>query len=563
MALSQEDKKEIINAIKAESTGIDELTVATSLDGVMTLPAIRGTEVVSVPVALLSKPAVDAAAAALNATKAADDAAFAADSAGALARSAAEEATAAAQKAKSAVVEFRSIEPDVAQVVSNSSSTHLSTDRGCRVVYNSASARFVLAVSDLMPAAESGVAPASALSSDSSGSGDVQAQELSGVTCYSNWADADSFGQLSAEGRIPEAGKIYLCTDENKIYRWSGSELVEIPIGLALGYTSGTAFPGNDGLNLDNAVNAVKKTVGWHTRWLNYLAMLPADGYWDGTGVQPPYGVWLCPDRDGGAIFRCFDNSDFYGLGESTYNTHLDPGSALFRIGSAICAIDDSGRFKPVSVTEEATRQVFIDMWCEAWGKLGGYDSEATDGCPFIGNGLRMDYETALRVFRLHVPGRDSIMNNRYMNIHNVPTLLPIYTEFVTDCVYMFCNAMSLTHLHLAMNVKVANNMFSGCTNLREITGLLNIVGCNTDYTVADMFKGCKALENLNLHFLSHSISFADSPNLSLDSILYMVENANNKAPITITLHPQAYARLTDEIIDLASSRQISFATIQ
>jgi len=46
MALTQEDKNELLNAIKAESQSVDELTEVDSLDGVNSLPAMRGTEVV-------------------------------------------------------------------------------------------------------------------------------------------------------------------------------------------------------------------------------------------------------------------------------------------------------------------------------------------------------------------------------------------------------------------------------------------------------------------------------------------------------------------------------------
>ena len=53
MALTQAEKNEMLNAIKAESQSIDELPVVSSLEGITTLPAIRGTEVVSAPVSLL------------------------------------------------------------------------------------------------------------------------------------------------------------------------------------------------------------------------------------------------------------------------------------------------------------------------------------------------------------------------------------------------------------------------------------------------------------------------------------------------------------------------------
>lgn len=44
-----------------------------------------------------------------------------------------------------------------------------------------------------------------------------------------------------------EAGKIYVNTDDNKTYRWSGSAYVEISKSLALGETSSTAFAGDKG----------------------------------------------------------------------------------------------------------------------------------------------------------------------------------------------------------------------------------------------------------------------------------------------------------------------------
>lgn len=95
MALTQTDKNEIIEALKAESTAIDDLTVVTSLDGVNTLPAVRGSDVVSVPMELLRKPAADAA-------KAAAAAATSATNAEAQATAAAKSAAEAEKKATSA-----------------------------------------------------------------------------------------------------------------------------------------------------------------------------------------------------------------------------------------------------------------------------------------------------------------------------------------------------------------------------------------------------------------------------------------------------------------------------
>lgn len=51
-----------------------------------------------------------------------------------------------------------------------------------------------------------------------------------------------------------ESGKIYLNKSLNKTYRWSGSQLVEVGGGVALGETSETAFAGNKGKEVYDAV---------------------------------------------------------------------------------------------------------------------------------------------------------------------------------------------------------------------------------------------------------------------------------------------------------------------
>lgn len=119
MALTQADKTELLNAIKAESQSVDELTQVTSLDGIVSLPAIRGTEVVSAPVSLLRKPADDAARAALAAATNANDAASQANTAreqaagaASTANAAAANADEAAQAANDAVAEAQAVVQD-------------------------------------------------------------------------------------------------------------------------------------------------------------------------------------------------------------------------------------------------------------------------------------------------------------------------------------------------------------------------------------------------------------------------------------------------------------------
>jgi len=72
-------------------------------------------------------------------------------------------------------------------------------------------------------------------------------------------AGAEAYGTKNSSNTCtPDAGKIYVQTDNNRTYRWSGSGMVEISASLALGTTSSTAYAGDKGVAVTNAVNDVK-----------------------------------------------------------------------------------------------------------------------------------------------------------------------------------------------------------------------------------------------------------------------------------------------------------------
>ena len=123
MALTEEEKKElvrdVVNQIKTASQSVDELEAVSTLDGVVSLPAMRGETVVSAPLKLLSKPAEDAAAVAKSSAAVADASAKKADTATATAKAAAQtandaasKATDAAQKTNAAVAKAESVEAE-------------------------------------------------------------------------------------------------------------------------------------------------------------------------------------------------------------------------------------------------------------------------------------------------------------------------------------------------------------------------------------------------------------------------------------------------------------------
>lgn len=102
-------------------------------------------------------------------------------------------------------------------------------------------------------------------------------------------------------------------------------------------------------------------------------------------------------------------------------------------------------------------------------------------------------------------------------------------------------------------------HVFDSCRNLRYV---LNMGLNDTQGKKTGMFVGCVALETVELKGLYQgTVSFEHSPKLSLDSIKYMLNNRNKsgaaltdeKYKFTIKLHADVFAKLTDDIIALAT----------
>lgn len=260
------------------------------------------------------------------------------------------------------VVEFNAFVEDVTPQMASSSKN--STDAGCMVVYNAATNRFVLAVSNRNVAVDADwgavLRPQRVASTPSTaivGGGDLTKVQVTdywnikdtGITLitsafiyYNNWLDADSFGKYTTDGRVPESGKIYTCTSENKTFRWSGTELIAIGSDLALGHVAGSAFPGDEGAQLKELQEMASRQIHDNAHRINTIGILPADGYWDGTDKEPTSGVWLCPNGDDGVYFRSFGNTDFYGIAEEFYNSDIyyNPGW-LYRLPDGIYRINN------------------------------------------------------------------------------------------------------------------------------------------------------------------------------------------------------------------------------
>jgi hypothetical protein len=99
-------------------------------------------------------------------------------------------------------------------------------------------------------------------------------------------------------------------------------------------------------------------------------------------------------------------------------------------------------------------------------------------------------------------------------------------------------------------------NTFYNCRLLSTVPELN--VSAVTNFT--NTFGNCSALTTCHLNHLKISIQFAQSPNLTEESIMYMINNSQSGTGRVMTLHATAKARLSSQDIDDASAAGWTFA---
>lgn len=108
------------------------------------------------------------------------------------------------------------------------------------------------------------------------------------------------------------------------------------------------------------------------------------------------------------------------------------------------------------------------------------------------------------------------------------------------------------------------SQLFYGCNQLVTIIG-----GITFENTANNMaFISCTRLQDVQFNMLRYNVDLRDSPLLTLESFQYLIENATNTSAITVTVHADVYAKLTDPqqadwyaVNTAAQGKHISFAT--
>ena len=135
------------------------------------------------------------------------------------------------------------------------------------------------------------------------------------------------------------------------------------------------------------------------------------------------------------------------------------------------------------------------------------------------------------------------------------------YSFHNTDLEELIFQPASQIENHIARLLPVdtpsLQGTFASNSKLKRIGG----IDCS-NVKFNQTFDGCTSLVEVRLYKVSNSVSFGDSANISENSILYIIQNAAPTSAITITLHHDAYARLTSdtEVVTTLSEKNASLA---
>ena len=186
---------------------------------------------------------------------------------------------------------------------------------------------------------------------------------------------------------------------------------------------------------------------------------------------------------------------------------------------------------------DEAKLALFVDQWNAACGSYGKYNpANAPDAQhPFYLNTLWLTYAEAIKIAEQKPSWGTRQTDFLWRNIKtNIPQLIGAVASAYGNCF---------------SNIEVVNLKYLSPTSMGTcFTGNDNKSVLNFNAYMLESASGCfKApnLEVLEISNLKISLDLSKCPLINLASWQGLVTNAVNTSPITVTVHPEVYAKLT------------------
>lgn len=216
----------------------------------------------------------------------------------------------------------------------------------------------------------------------------------------------------------------------------------------------------------------------------------------------------------------------------------------------------------------DAKTALFNDLWNEACFGFGnspqtieGYYDE--DTAQYVLNGMTLSYAEALCVFDAGKMRGSGNTLKYYAGNLRIRTNLPPVQAWGSNLydysnAFVYCSNLEVANIGLQAN-KCAS-AFHGCNKLTKVIGKIW-------HPEAPVMISTPTLTEI--HFYWHwddgnrTLNITNIPNISKESLQWMITNAATNSPgvRTVTLHADAYARLTDDMKALAAEKSITFVS--
>ena len=251
--------------------------------------------------------------------------------------------------------------------------------------------------------------------------------------------------------------------------------------------------------------------------------------------------------------------------------------AGVHSIGISFVGVDNNSRLESFDIqdlttvlnTQQGKRALYVAAGAVYNQNTGFYEL----------NGLTDITEEEMKVIYVqtnHITRQTNFMAS-LAKTNSIRTNYPLkviggYRQIDIHAMFAECVSLEVAALGIDVNTIIypsdTSYLFKNCKKLKEVIGIIRMDYASSSSKYEQMFYQCFALVSVSLRGVKYDISFSNSPLISLESLQYLITNAANTSPITVTVHADVYAKIQDEtqtewhaLIASAQEKNITFAT--
>lgn len=369
---------------------------------------------------------------------------------------------------------------------------------------------------------------------------------------YNNWPSAEMYGELTSNGIRPSIGVTYLDGQKHYLYQFDGHNLVK---GDYIGVKR-PVYSAIQGEQLEEKVNENLVKIEENTLQIS--------------NVKNDITNLINSKADKTELSNVIGEEVSDPILEEIDTTGVDKIKEILVTGSEDLYIADS----KLALTTPAKYSAFDDVWVRLCRHYGGLDYSHTENNiakPYHLNGLWLTRDEAIDIV---AQCRTWGTKQEDFSQTGIRTNIPIARS--SSRTY----SNSYDHIEVANLASCYPTTVFGCFVGAKITSIINF---NAEYLTSVDVSSFNApnLITLDISNLKISLDLSKCPLIDLTSWQGLVSRAANTDTITITVHPDVYAKLTGDttnsaaaaltaselaawkqVVTDAAAKKISFATI-